>query len=78
MCDCDVVSELVPPDCVVQVDDFNGCFRIKYKGIRRKSVSWTLRGRVEAIKLAVNLAWKIHVDFGGDPCPWQAVIDDIK
>lgn len=73
--DVEVVQAMKPDPCTIFVDHYNGAFRIIYGGIRRKSVSWTLRGKVEAIRLALLHAWRLHAEATGEVCPWSELIN---
>lgn len=50
-------------------------FRIIYGGSRRNSVSWTLRGRSEAIRLTLHHGWRLHREATGEECPWAELLD---
>jgi hypothetical protein len=76
--DTSVLDEAKPSDSKIWTVDFNGCFRITYKGERRKSVSWTLRGRVLAIQMALRGAWLIHEECTGEACPNPELWQDLE
>jgi hypothetical protein len=77
MDDCDIVQDYAPPSVSIHIDEFNGCFRIKHALYRRKSVSWTNRGKQEAIRKALETAWQLHTDATDEPCLIQDLLDGM-
>lgn len=69
-----VLHELKPGPAAIFVAEYNGAFRLIYDGVRRKSISWTLRGRPEAVCLVLKHAWRLHGEASGESCPWPDLI----
>ena len=70
------ITVFMPHRANVVCDDDNGRFLISHKAIvgSRGSISWTKRGNVEAVRLALVQLWAWDRTVGGPPCPLPAAL----
>lgn len=73
--DVSVIADFRPAPANIWADDFNGCFRVMYRGERRRSISWTVRGMPLAIQLALQAAWASHFEATGEACPHSELLE---
>ncbi len=60
-----------PEGVMIDVDDYNGRFRVIGAALQEKSISWTLRGWKAAAFQALWWCWEFHCDLRGCTTPFD-------